>query len=187
MSSATTTGPDQLVGDYTLDPAHSRLGFTARHAMVARVRGQFREFEGRGHLDEDPAKSWAEVRITAASIDTGNDQRDEHLRTGDFFDASTYPEIVFRSTSVQRGADGVFHVVGDLTIKATTRQVELDLHFTGAATDPFGNRRLGFEGCTTINRKDWGLVWNVALDAGGLLVSELVNLELDISAIKVVD
>jgi len=185
MTAPTTARLEELVGDYELDPAHSRLGFTARHAMVTRVRGQFREFEGRGHLDVDPAKTWAEVRINSASIDTANDQRDEHLRGPDFLDSEHYPEIVFKSRQVERPAEDVFRVTGDLTIRSTTRPITMGLHLTGAATDPFGNQRVGFEGCTTVNRKDWGLRWNLALEAGGLLVSECVNLEVDISAIKV--
>jgi polyisoprenoid-binding protein YceI len=185
MAAPATTSQEKLVGNYELDPAHSRLGFTARHAMVTRVRGQFREFEGRGHLDLDPAKTWAEVRIKAASIDTANDQRDEHLRGPDFLDCERYPEIVFKSTRVDRPSKDVFRVIGDLTIMSTTRPMTLDLHYTGAAADPFGNERVGFEGCATVNRKDWGLRWNVALEAGGLLVSECVNVEVDISAIKV--
>jgi polyisoprenoid-binding protein YceI len=186
MTASATTGVEhQLGGDYELDTAHSRLGFTARHAMVTRVRGQFREFEGRGHVDPDPAQTWAEVRIKAASIDTANDQRDEHLRGPDFLDSARYPEILFRSTRVEQPAEDVFRVTGDLTIMATTKPVTVDLHYTGAAVDPFGNQRVGFEGCATINRKDWGLRWNVALETGGLLVSECVNVELDISAIKV--
>jgi polyisoprenoid-binding protein YceI len=187
MAAPTSTAPrlEDLVGDYALDPAHTRIGFTARHAMVTRVRGQFREYQGHGHLDMDPAKTWAEVRIQAGSIDTGNDQRDEHLRQNDFLDAQHYPEIVFRSTHVERVSDEVYRVTGDLTIKATTRAITIDLHYTGAVTDPFGNLRLGLEGTTTINRKDWGVSWNVALEAGGMLVSECINIEIDVSAIKV--
>jgi polyisoprenoid-binding protein YceI len=186
MTASATAGVEQqLVGEYVLDTTHSRLGFTARHAMVTRARGQFREFEGRGHLDPDPAQTWAEVRIKSASIDTANDQRDEHLRGPDFLDSAKYPEIVFRSTRIERPTEDVFRVTGGLTIMSTTKLVGVDLHYTGAATDPFGNQRIGFEGCATINRKDWGLRWNVALETGGLLVSECVNIELDISAIKV--
>lgn len=185
MTAATQAVAD-LAGDYQLDPAHSRLGFVARHAMVTKVRGQFTEFEGTGHIDVDePGKSFAEVRVTAASVNTQQEQRDGHLRNADFFDVENYPEIVFRSTAIERAGDGIFRVTGDLTINDVTRPLTIDFESTGIAKDPFGNLRAGFEGSVVVNRKDWGLQWNAALETGGVLVSDKVTLELDISAIKI--
>ena len=175
---------NSIAGDYTLDTSHSRLGFSARHAMVTKVRGQFNEFEATAHVDTDqPANSSVEVTIQTASITTGNADRDGHLRSGDFFDAEQYPTIAFRSTDVRRdGEDWV--VTGDLTIKDVTRPITIEFEENGTAVDPFGNTRVGFEGEVTVNRKDWGLTWNAGLEAGGVLVSEKVKLEFDISAIK---
>ena len=176
-----------LSGDYTLDPAHTRLGFVARHAMVTKVRGQFNEFDGKAYIDlEDPSRSSAEVVIEAMSIDTRNEQRDGHLRTNDFFDAPNYPQIVFRTTSIEDTGDGTYRVTGDLTIKDVTKPLTFDLSYEGAAKDPFGNLRLGFEGSVTINRRDWGVEWNAPLETGGVLVSEKVTLEFEISAVQVV-
>jgi polyisoprenoid-binding protein YceI len=182
------TAPATLTGTYTLDPTHSRIGFVARHAMVTKVRGSFDEFEGSGHFDlEDPSKSRLQVTIQAASIDTRNADRDGHLRSNDFFDMETYPEITFVSTKVERAGDDDYRVTGDLTIKGVTKPVTVDFEYTGAAVDPYQNQRIGFEGKTTINRKDWGVSWNAALETGGVLVSEKVTLELEVSAIKVTD
>ncbi len=177
---------DQLSGDYVLDVGHTRIGFVARHAMVTKVRGQFNEFEGKAHVDfANPANSAVEVTIEAASIDTRNAQRDGHLSTNDFFDVPNYPQITFRSTAVEQVGDDRFRVTGDLTIKKTTRPVTVDVEYTGAAKDPYGNTRLGFEGSTTINRRDWGVEWNAPLETGGVLVSENVTLEFDVSAVQV--
>jgi polyisoprenoid-binding protein YceI len=178
---------ENLTGDYVLDPAHTSLGFAARHAMVTKVRGQFDEFEGHAHVDfADAGKCSAEVKIATTSIDTRNEQRDGHLRSNDFFDVPNHPEITFRSTSVEKQGDDVYRVTGDLQIKGVTKPVSIDFEFTGAAKDPFGNLRLGFEGSTTINRRDWGVEWNAPLETGGVLVSEKVTLELEISAVQVV-
>jgi len=177
---------DALTGTYDIDPAHSSLEFAAKHAMVTTVRGRFSDFTGVLNIDaENPEKSSAEVRIVVDSLDTRSDQRDAHLRGEDFFHVEKHPEITFRSTRAARGKrDGQYLLYGDLTIKGTSREVELALEFTGAAVDPWGKQRLGFEGETVVNRKDWGLSWNVALEAGGLLVSEKVRLSLDIAAVK---
>jgi polyisoprenoid-binding protein YceI len=181
---ATTAAPD-LTGDYVLDIAHSRLGFVARHAMVTKVRGAFNEFEGTAHLDgSDPAKSSASVTIDVASIDTRQPQRDDHLRTNDFFDAPTFPKITFVSTAVEQLSEETFRMAGDLTIKDVTRPISIDFEYTGSATDPFGNQRVGFEGSTVINRKDFGVNFNAVLETGGVMVSEKITLEFEISAIK---
>jgi polyisoprenoid-binding protein YceI len=172
-------------GTYTVDAAHSRIGFVARHAMVTKVRGHFKEFEGSGYFDaDDPAQSHLELKIKADSIDTGNADRDAHLRGNDFFDMEHFPEISFTSTGVERSDEGGFLVTGDLTIKGVTKPITVDFEWTGAATDPFQNQRIGFEGKAVVNRKDWGVSWNAALEAGGVLVSEKVTLEFDVSAIK---
>ena len=153
--------------------------------MVTTVRGQFAELEGSAHIDAaDPAASSAKVSIRTASISTGQADRDGHLRSGDFFDVETFPEIAFVSTSVARKDAVTWTVTGDLTIKDVTRPVSIDFESTGSARDPFGNLRVGF-GATTVNRKDWGLTWNAALETGGVLVSEKIKLEFDVSAIAV--
>jgi polyisoprenoid-binding protein YceI len=180
-----STVPVSLTGTYAIDPAHSRVGFVARHAMVTKVRGSFNEFSGTGYFDaENPANSWAKLTIQAASIDTRNADRDGHLRSNDFFDMEQYPEITFSSTGVEPVDAERYRVTGDLTIKGVTRPVTVDVDYTGSAVDPFGHHRIGFEGRTTVNRKDWGVNWNAALEAGGVLVSEKVTLELEVSAIR---
>ena len=183
----TTTAPalTELTGTYTLDPAHSRIGFVARHAMVTKVRGSFNEFEGTATLDgANPANSRVQVTISAASIDTRNAQRDEHLHSNDFLAMQEYPQITFVSTGVRQVDDSTFEVTGDLTIKGVTNAITIPFSFEGAAKDPFGNLRVGFEGSVTINRKDYGITWNAALETGGVLVSEKVTLEFEISAIR---
>jgi polyisoprenoid-binding protein YceI len=182
-SVAVATG-SVLTGDYSIDASHTRLGFSARHAMVTTVRGTFPDFEGTAHVDaETPANSRVDLTIRTASINTGSADRDGHLRSADFFDADVHPEITFASTSVER--DGTeWNVTGDLTIKGTTRSITIPFEENGSAQDPFGNVRIGFEGATTINRKDWDLTWNAALETGGVLVSEKIKLEFDVSAIK---
>lgn len=180
----TSTHLSDLAGDYTIDASHSRLGFNARHAMVTKVRGQFQEFEGTAHVDtQTPANSTVELAIKAESISTGSPDRDNHLRSADFFEVEKYPAWTFRSTEVSRDGDE-WTITGDLTIKDVTKPVTIEFEETGSAVDPFGNVRAGFEGSTTINRKDWGLTWNAALEAGGVLVSEKIKLEFDISAIR---
>jgi polyisoprenoid-binding protein YceI len=179
-----TTAIDDISGDYTIDPSHSRLGFVARHAMVTKVRGEFGDFTGTAKIDTaDPSKSSVTVTIGAGSVSTGSKDRDGHLSSADFFDAETYPELTFVSTAVERDGDE-WSITGDLTIKGTTKPVTVVFEQTGSAQDPFGNVRVGFEGDVTVNRKDWGLTWNAALETGGVLVSEKVKLEFDISAIR---
>jgi len=185
MSTASAPALTELTGTWTLDPAHTRIGFVARHAMVTKVRGSFNEFEGTAVLDgANPANSHAEVTIKAASIDTRNDQRDEHLRGNDFLAMQEYPKITFTSTGVRQTGETTFEVAGDLTIKGVTNAITIPFEFEGAATDPFGNQRVGFEGSVTINRKDYGLTWNTALETGGILVGEEVTITLDLQFVK---
>jgi polyisoprenoid-binding protein YceI len=177
---------DHLTGSYQLDPAHTRLGFAARHALVARVHGWADSFEGRLHLDAcDPTRCSVALTIDAASIRTNNPDRDAHLRSGDFFDVERYPTITFESTGLTALGDRRYRVTGDLTIKAITRPVALDLTYQGSCVDPYGQLRVGFEGSASLKRSDWGLTWNVALEAGGLVLSDRIDLEIDISAIKI--
>jgi polyisoprenoid-binding protein YceI len=180
----TTIERTSLTGTYTLDPSHTTIGFVARHAMVTKVRGAFNEFEGAVDINGDnPSASSARVTIQAASIDTRNADRDGHLRSNDFFAMEQYPTITFVSTAVDVDGDSV-SVTGDLTIKDVTKSVTIDFELTGAATDPFGNHRIGFEGEVEINRKDWGVEWNAPLETGGVLVGEKIKLTFDVSAIR---
>jgi polyisoprenoid-binding protein YceI len=174
-----------LTGDYALDASHTRIGFVARHAMVTKVRGAFNDFEGTIRIDgAEPAKSSATVTIKAASIDTRNAQRDDHIRGADFLELEKYPEITFVSREVAQTGDSTFEVTGDLTVKDVTRPVTVEFEYEGTATDPFGNVRVGFEGSVTISRKDFGITWNAALETGGVLVSDKIVLEFEVSAIK---
>jgi polyisoprenoid-binding protein YceI len=185
MTATATTDFAALTGTYTIDVAHSRLGFVARHAMVTKVRGAFNDFEGLAVIDgDDPAKSTVNITIQVDSVDTRSAQRDGHLRANDFLDAEKFPQITFTSTAIASTGGNDYEVTGDLTIKDVTRSVTFPLEFQGAVKDPFGNDRIGFEGSVVINRKDWGVSWNVALETGGVLVSEKVTLEFEISAIK---
>ena len=182
---STTVQTETLTGEYDIDPTHSRLGFAAKHAMIATVRGEFKVYKGEVHLDEDnPAASYARLEIDASSVDTGNADRDAHLRTADFFDLEQHPAITFASTKVERLDDDVYVLTGDLTINGKSNPVAVEFELTGTSNDPWGNFRAGFEGRATVNRRDWGLAWNVALDRGGVLVSEKVKLEFDISAVR---
>ncbi|MGW6705596.1 YceI family protein [Streptomyces sp. NPDC054956] len=174
-----------LTGDYVIDAAHSSIGFTVRHAMVTNVRGTFAEHEGALHLDgADPSRSTASIDVKIASVDTGIGDRDGHLRSGDFFDAETFPLMTFRSTQAAQLGGDAYRITGDLTIKDVTRPLSIDLEFNGSATDVYGNERVGFEGSAEILRSDWGLTWNAALETGGVMVSDKVKLTFDISAIK---
>ncbi|MGA4864184.1 YceI family protein [Streptomyces lavendulocolor] len=174
-----------LTGTYTIDPSHSGIGFTARHAMVTNVRGAFTEYEGTLELDgTDPAASGASIDVTIASIDTGSADRDAHLRSADFFDAEQFPLMTFRSTAAEALGGTDYRITGDLTIKGVTKPISIDLEFNGAAKDPFGNERVGFEGKAELLRSEWGLTWNAALETGGVLVSDKIKLTFEISAIK---
>ncbi len=173
-----------LNGTYTIDPAHSTIGFVARHAMVTKVRGSFDDLTGQATTGPNLADAHITVTLQVASVDTRQEQRDEHLRGTDFFDAATYPTITFTSTAVKELDPTTLQVTGDLTIKDVTRSLTIDFDYNGSAKDPFGNERIGFEGSVAVSRADFGLTWNAALETGGLLVSDKVTLEFDISAIK---
>ncbi|GAA2518305.1 YceI family protein [Streptomyces gobitricini] len=188
-ATATATAVDPalaaLTGMYTIDPSHSGIGFTARHAMVTNVRGAFTAYEGALNLDgTDPAASSASIDVEIASIDTGNADRDGHLRGADFFDAERFPAMTFRSTGAEALGGTDYRITGDLTIKDVTKPITIDLEFNGAAKDPFGNERVGFEGKAELLRSEWGLTWNAALETGGVLVSDKIKLTFEISAVK---
>ena len=186
VTEAASIAVDDITGDYAIDPSHTRIGFSARHAMVTKVRGHFDQFEGNAHVDTTtPANSSVTVTIEAASVTTGNEQRDGHLKTPDFFDIANYPQITFVSTNVERDASE-WDITGDLTINGVTKSVTIPFEETGSAKDPFGNTRVGFEGDVTIDRTEWNLSFNAALETGGVLVSEKVKLEFDVSAIAIV-
>ena len=174
-----------LSGTYALDATHTRIGFVARHAMVTKVRGAFNEFDGTATLDfDDVPRSSASVTITAASIDTRQAQRDAHLRSNDFLAMDEFPTITFVSTAARRTGDDGFELDGDLTVRGVTRPVTIPFVFEGTALDPFGNTRVGFEGSVVINRKDFGVSYNAALETGGVLISDKVTLEFEVSAVK---
>lgn len=172
-------------GTWVIDPTHTTIGFSARHAMVAKVRGNFTEFTGSFTLNGDvPENSSAELLVQTASLTTQNDDRDAHLKSADFLNVETNPTLTFKSTGVNvKGAD-TFVVTGDLTIGGITRSVDVEFELVGVSQDPWGGTRIGFDGETEITRKDFGLVWNVALEAGGVLVGEKVKLNLDVEAVK---
>ncbi|MCC2592109.1 YceI family protein [Tessaracoccus sp. OS52] len=176
--------PAQLTGSYTLDPSHTQIGFVARHAMITKVRGTFTKFEGSASSQPNLEGAALSLTIQAASVDTRNADRDAHLRGEDFFDVEKYPTITFTSTFISAVDAETVHVEGELTIKDVTRPVAIDFDYEGAAVDPFGNERVGISGELVVNRKDFGLEWNAALETGGVLVSEKVTLFFEVSAIK---
>ncbi|MFF0018196.1 YceI family protein [Streptomyces sp. NPDC005374] len=174
-----------LTGDYSIDASHSTIGFTVRHAMVTNVKGKFNDFSGSLHLDGgDPSASTASLDIKMDSIDTGSADRDGHLKSADFFKIEEFPTMTFRSTKAESLGGEDYRITGDLTILGTTKPLSIDLEFNGSAKDPFGNERVGFEGKAEILRSEWGLTWNAALETGGVLVSDKIKLNFDISAIK---
>ncbi|WP_031485226.1 YceI family protein [Streptomyces bicolor] len=181
----TNTDLTALTGDYTIDTAHSAIGFTVRHAMVTNVKGKFLDFSGSLQLDgNDPSASKASIDVKMDSIDTGSADRDGHLKSADFFKIEEFPTMTFRSTSAEALGGDDYRITGDLTILGTTKPITIDLEFNGAAKDPFGNERVGFEGKAELLRSEWGLTWNAALETGGVLVSDKIKLNIDISAIR---
>lgn len=170
---------------YNFDPTHSDVQFSVRHMVIAKVRGRFGAWSGKLELDSDNLESGkVEVKIDAASIDTGVSDRDHHLKSADFFDVEKFPELHFASTRVESAGKESYRVYGKLTIRDVTREVVLDVEHLGKAKDPWGNQRLAFSASTSIDRGDFGLKWNQALEAGGVLVSERVDIQLEAQAVQ---
>jgi len=170
---------------WKIDPAHSEINFTVRHMMISNVRGRFERFEGTVDFDEqNPTNSSVEVKIEAASINTREPQRDAHLRSPDFLDAEKYPYLIFKSKKIEVLDANHGRIVGDLTIRDVTNEVILEVEYNGTVKSPFGNTSAGFSASTSINRKDWGLQWNVPLEAGGWLVGETVQINIELEIIK---
>jgi polyisoprenoid-binding protein YceI len=168
---------------WVIDPAHTTIGFSARHMGLSTVRGRFTSFEGTIDYDlQDVFSSKARLEVDVASIDTGQEQRDEHLRSSDFFEVETYPKMIFVSKEIRPKGDDTYSVTGDLAIKDVTREVELTYDHAGEGIDPYGNRRVGGTLRGSISRADWGLKWNVALETGGWLVSDKIKLEIELQA-----
>ncbi|GCE47494.1 polyisoprenoid-binding protein YceI [Thermosporothrix hazakensis] len=170
---------------WQIDPSHSRVGFSVKHMMISTVRGQFNSFRGTLNIDEqNPAASWVEAEVDVASIDTGDSNRDAHLKSGEFFLAEEYPTITFKSTKVEPAGEGEYKVTGDLTLRGVTKPVVFDVEYGGQGKDPFGNVKAGLYARTKINRKDFGVNYHVVLESGGLLVGDEVKLELELEAVK---
>ena len=172
-----------IAGVYTIDPMHTTVEFIGRHLMITKVRGRFPEVLGTITIDDEPTKSHVEVELQVASIDTGIPDRDGHLRSADFFNADDYPTITFKSTKVEAGRSGTWDVTGDLTVRDVTRPITLEVDFDGANLSPFGDERIAFSAATEVDREDWGLTWNVALETGGVLVGKKVRIELNVQAV----
>jgi polyisoprenoid-binding protein YceI len=170
-------------GRYTIDQAHSTVEFVARHLMITKVRGRFTGFSGEIEIAEAPEQSSASVTIDAATVDTGDGTRDGHLRGADFFNVEEYPSLTFRSTSVEPGKGDSWKLHGELTVGSVTKPVTLDVEFEGAGPSPWGDTRIGFSASTEVDREHWGLTWNQALEAGGVLVGKKIRIELDVQAI----
>jgi polyisoprenoid-binding protein YceI len=170
---------------WTIDASHSAIHFSVRHMMLANTRGEFHKFTGTINFNEaNPTLSTVDVEIDTASLDTRDEKRDEHLRSADFFDTATYPVATFKSTSVEQSGDNEGRLTGDLTIRGITKSVVLNVEYHGQSTSPWGTQSAGFSATTKINRKEWGLVWNVGLETGGVLVGEEVKLEIDVEITK---
>jgi len=179
------TDLSNTTGTWAIDPSHSTIGFSVRHAMVAKVRGRFTEFEGSFTLDgANPGASTAAFVAQTASITTENADRDAHLKSGDFLNVEANPTLAFTSTAVKQAGDTSFTVTGDLTINGVTKAVDVVFELLGTSQDPWGGTRIGFEGETKISRKEFGLTWNVALETGGVLVGDDIKINLDVEAVK---
>jgi polyisoprenoid-binding protein YceI len=178
VTTQTATRPHLETGLWTLDNAHTRIGFMAKHLMVTKVRGSFETYEAKIELAEDLADSTIEVTLDSASITTGAEDRDNHLRSADFLEVESYPTITFVSTDISRDGE-TWKITGDLTIKDTTHPVTFEARYEGSATDPWGNEHIAFSASGKLDREDWGLTWNAALEGGGWLVSKEVTLEFE--------
>jgi polyisoprenoid-binding protein YceI len=175
--------PEIPAGTWTVDPVHSRIGFVARHMMVTKVRGTFTDYTGEVVVGDDPLEAKVSAVVQMASIDTGNADRDGHLRTNDFFDVAQFPTMTLESTGFTED-DGEYKMQADLTIKGVTNPVVFDVEFEGVTGDPWGGTRAGASAEATINRKDWGIEWNAALETGGVMVGDKVQIELDLQLVK---
>jgi polyisoprenoid-binding protein YceI len=176
-----------VAGAWEVDPNHTQLQFIARHMMVAKVRGKFEKWDIKLEIGERPEDSSVTAVIDTASLNSGVDDRDNHLRSGDFFDVEKYPVMTFKSTKIERTGDNTFQVTGDFTIRDVTKPLTFDVEYEGAWADPWGGTRIAFSGKTEIEREDWGVSWNVALEAGGWLVSKKVQIEVDLEAVHKVE
>ncbi len=183
MSTTITPKTELDAGTWAIDPSHSAAGFTVRHAMISKVRGRFEGVSGTVIVAEDLAASEVRAEIDLASIRTGDEARDTHLRSAEFFDVERFPAMVFTSRSIRADGDG-WLLVGDLELHGVTKTVELALEFNGVARDPFGNTRAGFSATTQLNRKDFGLTWNAALETGGVLVGDKVTVDIDVALVR---
>ena len=187
-SQATARKAEGLVlptpGTWEIDASHSSVGFVARHLMISKVRGAFAKVSGQLTIGETPEASSVVATIDAASIDTGEPTRDAHLRSPDFLDVEKYPTLAFRSTYVKQLDETSLRLDGDLTIRGATRPVSLEVRYEGLVTDPFGNEKAAFSAETEIDREDWGITWNKALETGGVLVGKRVKIELEIQAVR---
>ena len=173
------------LGTWNIDPSHSAIAFSVRHMVISKARGRFTKWSGELQFDaEKPRASSVQVTIDPASIDTADAQRDAHLRSADFLEVEKFPTASFRSTKVEEVESGVYRVIGDLTVHGVTKPVVLEVTYEGTGKDPWGGERAGFSGSTTIDRKDFGLRWNQALETGGVLVGDKVELMLEIEAVK---
>ena len=184
MSTSAETIPSELVGTWDIDPNHSTLEAVARYAMLSNVRGHFDTFSGAITVGQTLSESTVDVEIDAASINTGVEMRDNHLRSADFMDVEHHPKITFHSTGVEAAGEDRYRVRGDFTLRGVTKEVELDVQFEGIGPDPWGNTRAGIFARTTIHRKDFGASWNAVLETGGVLVGDSLKIELNVSAIK---
>ncbi len=189
MSTTATQTRETTATTWSIDPTHSEIGFEIAHMMFAKVRGRFEEMEGTVRLGPDGSteESSVEAVIQVSSISTGQAQRDEHLRSPDFFDAERFPTLTFRSTSVREVGDGELAVTGELAMHGVAKEVELAVTETGRGTDPWGNERIGFSASTVVDRRDFGLTWNQALETGGILVGTEVKIRLEIQAVRQAD
>lgn len=173
------------MASYSVDKAHSEVGFTVRHMVFAKVHGQFKDWETTLTYDEaNPTKSSIQVDIATASVDTGEEKRDGHLRSADFFEADKFPKMTFQSKRIDSNGSGRYKLIGDLTLHGATHEVALDVEETGRGKDPWGNQRIGFSAKGTLNRSDFGLKWNQALETGGLLVSDKVDVEIEAQVVQ---
>ena len=171
-------------GSYQIDASHSTVGVVVRHLMVSKVRGRFSDLAGTITIAEEPTASSTDVAIDAASIDTRDAKRDEHLRSADFLDVERFPQLTFTSTGLAPLRGNRWQLTGDLTIKGITRPVTFDVDFLGNIVDPWGNDRIAFEAKGELDREDWDITWNVALETGGVLVGKKLTFELEIQAVK---